>query len=102
MLNLRRLAEPSGEPRTVVVVGTEIKGSIQEARAHIRKTQQALLFANRNDAAFSKLPPAYVVGNVDEYTRDSLPIIADRSLVEFASDAFSLPSVQPVSIVKLW
>ena len=56
----------------------------------IEKTQKALLFVNRNDSAFAELPPTYVVGNVDDYTRDGVPIIQDRGLIEFASDAFSL------------
>jgi len=56
----------------------------------IENTQRALLFTNRNDSAFAELPPTYVVGNVDDYTRDVAPIIQDRGLIEFASDAFSL------------
>ena len=60
-----------------------------DARA-IENTQKALLFINRNDKAFAELPPAYVVGNTDEYTRDGVPIIQDRGIVEFATDAFSL------------
>ena len=56
----------------------------------IENTQKALLFVNRHDSAFAELPPTYVVGNVDDYTRDGVPIIQDRGLIEFASDAFSL------------
>ena len=58
--------------------------------AKIRDTQRALAFVNANLQAFAELPPAFVAGNVDEYTRDSLPIIQDRGTIEFASAAFSL------------
>ena len=59
----------------------------------IENTQQALMFVNGNDPAFTELPPTYVVGNVDDYTRDSAPIIQDRGVIEFASDAFALLSL---------
>ena len=58
--------------------------------SEIRKTQLAILFINQNVEAFAELPAAYVIGNTDEYTRDSLPIITDRHPFAFASQAFSL------------
>ena len=58
--------------------------------SEIRKTQHAILFINQNVKAFAELPAAYVIGNTDEYTRDSLPIITDRHPFAFASQAFSL------------
>ena len=56
----------------------------------IRDTQLAILFINEHFDAFAELPAAYVVGNADEYTRDSLPIISDQNPLAFASQAFSL------------
>lgn len=56
----------------------------------IHATQHALRFINDHPKAFAELPPAFVAGNVDDYSRDSLPIIQDGGKLEFAREAFSL------------
>jgi len=56
----------------------------------IRATQQAIRFILEQRKIFATLPSGYLSGNVDQYSREPIPVVTQTSRLEFGAAAFSI------------